>query len=476
MQTQRAVVAIAELLAEEKRLGRAAFGPRIRVAADSIPPSESLDVAELLSLHHHFQTALAIVDRIAGNPTQSAYEVFRAGVVAYACRDPRRAITLFERVLAARPDDAGVLTELAVARLSQGDLEAARDLLDRAVRKGPNWVPALHESVLIGPVDQRSDALAQLTRIAMDPARLPPNWVVRLWFALGKAYDDLGEWERAWNAYETGARAAFQNRGDVDLAHRRAAATLRSAPLVAEGAPDRIVFIVGMPRSGTTLAEQILLGADGAASIGETPALDHSARIWDQSASHERWRDDALGAFRSNYTAFWPEYESHSASIVIDKTPGNYLWAAPASRAFPGAHFLHCQRSAMETCWSLYTTWFGAGTPWSYHLDAIAKAYVRYHDYMAVLRETLGDRLIDFDHSALLAAPESATKDLFQRARLPWAPTVIETASRSKPVVTPSMTQVRRRIGDVATRRYEPYLPHLGALVDTLQKAGVDIA
>jgi tetratricopeptide (TPR) repeat protein len=470
---------VQKLLETERRVGRTGTGDMLRRALTSVSPAEALPTAELLSLAHHYRAAISLVERNRNAWRQSHQEQFRAAVIYYVCRQPQKAIELLEELRRVRPNDPGVLTELAVAYVSIGAIDTAKALLRAAAHAEPRWIPALHELSLLSKFAPDDQTFVSLKDALKDESRLPRSWAIRLHYALGKSYDDLGDHASAWNAFASGARLAFKSQEDsARLAHLQAEEISRSAPPLPSEPAAKILFVVGMPRSGTTLVEQVLLGAEDSSSIGESPALECAIRLWLQKSEADpraRWGDQSLRILTGEYDLFWPEYDEGRASILVDKTPGNYLWAAPVTRAFPGARIVHCKRDPLEVCWSLYTTWFGVGTAWSYDLKSIANAYKRYHNFTADWTARLGSALIEVQHQDLASDPVASSQALFRDAGLRWNPTAIETHERSRPVVTPSMGQVRRKIGDVSLRRHKVYLPYLEPLVDALAEAGIAV-
>jgi hypothetical protein len=384
---------------------------------------------------------------------------------------------------------------LGVAHVAQGDTDAARVAFERALAATPNSAAAMHELALLARVRPGDPLLGKLQALTKDAARLPPLDRARMHYALGKAYDDLGEPKRALDAFADGAGVFHRHRDLEDTsrhkfdeddgvrAHDVAVRLFTGRALKPGKRESGYIFIVGMPRTGTTMTEQILLGDARVGSVGETYAFPESAWPWlagldplqaDAAALDALFQPERLEAAARNYELRVQDYDAGAAAIVLDKTPPNYVWA-PLAVAALGGRIVHCSRNALDTCWSLYTTWFGAATSWSYDFAAIARTYGRYHRLMGSWREALGEAMIDAPYEVMVAHPPEMSAKLYAHCGLAWRPEVLDFAASGRTVITPSRAQVRKAVSASSVRRVAPYLPYIEPLLEALSREGVTI-
>ncbi len=168
------------------------------------------------------------------------------------------------------------------------------------------------------------------------------------------------------------------------------------------------------------------------------------------------------------------DYGLGRAAIIVDKTPTNAPYAPLAAEAL-GAKIVHCKRDPLDTCWSLYTTWFGEGTAWSYDFESIARAYARYERIVRLWGDKIGDAVLDIQYETMVKEPHAVSAALFQHCGLIWRPEVVEFHVRPQTVVTPSMAQVRKPVNTHSVRRLAPYLDLLEPLITALRREDVHV-
>jgi tetratricopeptide (TPR) repeat protein len=301
-------------------------------------------------------------------------------------------------------------------------------------------------------------------------------------FALGKAYLDIGDPERAFRHLEAGNR---QKRASFDYdseetgrwMERISAAFTpeRYARLTGQGAPSTLpVFIIGMPRSGTTLIEQILASHPQVTGAGELSAL--------------RLAIDELGSFPEGLVA--PE---HSAGVearlrqcgaaylarvaplaggrphVVDKMPGNSLYAGAIPLILPGARIIHVRRDPVDTCLSCYTKLFAGHQPFAYDQTELGVFYRQYERLMAHWRELLpGDAFIETDYEAVVDDLEREARRLIDFLGLPWDDACLNFHHNRRVIRTASVNQVRQPIYASSKGRWRAYARYLGPLLEAL--------
>jgi tetratricopeptide (TPR) repeat protein len=315
-----------------------------------------------------------------------------------------------------------------------------------------------------GPLIARMNAALARTDLALQVRQT-------LHFSLGKAHDDMGDYEAAMRNFEAGNRIRAQ-RAPVDLnrlaAHvdRLIRATPRdcqarqSGPGIEDATP---VLIVGMPRCGSTLVEQILSCHPEVAAGGElefwglrdTPRED----IWGLTSTAEATRriaSDYLATLRR----FGPE-----AKRVTDKALGNFIRLGLVHRVFPNATFVHCRRNPIDTALSIFTTNFDTHLAFGANRSDLVFHYRQYRRIMAHWREALPpDRLIEVDYEALVADPEPQIRRLISACGLDWNDACLEPHRNTSKITTASLWQARQPIYRTSVERWRRYEPWLGEL------------
>jgi tetratricopeptide (TPR) repeat protein len=337
--------------------------------------------------------------------------------------------------------------------------------------------------------------LAMLDPAAIDPADLAdlrrgaaaadtdPQTRIGVWFALGEALDRAGADDEAFAAFAAGNRLKHQAlAASADASMRPDAvarahdATLRlvtdlftADALAGAGTGSRSaapIFIIGMPRSGSSLIEQILASHAKVQGLGESAALSDAVDRGFTGAAMKSadWRRLAEAYLDSARRLGWT-----GTPRLVDKTLENHLRVGLIHKMFPRAVILHSLRDPVDTCLACYRQLFVSGNETLYDLGQIGEAYVRYREAMAHWARVLPGRVIDVEHEVLVADPEARIRWLVSEAcGLDWDPACLSFHEASGAVRTASAAQVRRPIFSTSVRRWRRYERHLGPLFAAL--------
>jgi tetratricopeptide (TPR) repeat protein len=394
--------------------------------------------------------ALVIEDR-----NQEAEQVLREILVA----DPRNAMAY---------DLLGsVLSEL-------GRFEEARACFERTVAIAPMLAGSYYDLVRCRPVTNGDNGLLQAMQAALATPGLEAGQRQRIHLAIGKAAEDLGDYALAMQHFDAadGVRrnaasfhsAAFSVEIDRMIARCTSEFVARAPELGNSDATP--VLIVGMPRSGTTLVEQIVSMHPEVGAGGELNFWNVRVTAWQSSGVDE---DTFLAKAASDYLGVLRAI-SPTAARVTDKMPFNFLWAGLIHVAFPRAIIIHCHRAAIDTALSIHQTHFHPSMPFptgGAELVAYFRGYQRLIDHW---RSVLpADRFIEVDYEDLTRAPEPVIRRIIAACGLAWDDACLRPESNPRAVKTPSKWQTRQPIYRTSVerwRRYEPWLGPLRALVD----------
>lgn len=397
------------------------------------------------------------------------------------------ALAAHERAVVLRPDSAEALNFLANAYLSVGRSKDARATFEKAVALAPNDIRMhydLARSARFVPGDPRLKVLEALAeRAAQDPDVFSRD-LIRLHYALGKAYDELGDYDRAFAHFEEGnarqrQNAPFDESGSI--AHFAAIRDVFTADFVRErrGAgseSDLPILILGMPRSGTTLVEQIVSSHPQVNGAGEVLDLDIAYQaVCRRHGLEGRYPEDVPKLPHSAFREIGDLYAERlarrapGAPHVTDKLPGNYHHVALVHLALPRAKILHCMRDPMDTCLSSFTNLFGEKLGYVNDLAALGRLYGRYDALMKHWRAILPQgAFLDISYRELIEDFEAGARRIIAFCGLPWDERVLEFHLNERPVNTVSVTQVRQRIYASSIARWRRYEKHLGPLSEAL--------
>jgi len=434
---------------------------------------------------------------------------FRAGALAYTLGHREEAIGRFRRAAAAggrtgfsrlgkaralltedRNQEAEqVLRETLVADPSNamaydllggllsefGRFDEARACFERAIAIAPLLAGSYYDLVRCRPVTSDDDGLLQRMQAALATPGLEATQRLRLHLAIGKAAEDLGDYALAMQHFDTADAVrrgsasfdsgAFSNEIDRLIARCTPELIARAPEL---GSCDATpVLIIGMPRSGTTLVEQIISMHPEVGAGGELQFWNERGAAWQRSGAAGSERPflakaaaDYLGLLR---------LIAPTAARVTDKMPFNFLWAGLIHVAFPRAIIIHCRRAAVDTALSIHQTHFHPSLPFPTG-DAELVAY--FHSYQRLTehwRSALpAERFIEVDYEDLTRTPEPVIRRIIAACGLAWHDACLRPESNPRAVKTPSKWQTRQPIyrNSVARwRRYEPWLGPLRALI-----------
>ena len=388
------------------------------------------------------------------------------------------------RALALRPDDPGHLYNHATALIALGRLDAAEAALDRVIALAPGDGDAWYNrATLRKQTAQRNHVEALRTQLAATPATATMQ--VPLQYALSKELEDLGADAQAFAALRAGAtarRRGLRYRVEDDLATMQLIAAAFDADFFARthaGHDDpRPLFIVGLPRSGTTLVDRIVSSHSGVASRGETSDLAMALMHCAGPASNKEAlvRRSTTLDFRALGARYCGHLPATATLRQIDKTPVNFLYLGLIAAALPQARIVHVRRDPMDVCYAMYKTLFRMAYPFSYDLDDLARYWLGYAELMAHWRKQLPpERFLEVDYEDLVADQEAVSRRLVAHAGLPWEDACLRFERNPQASLTASAAQVRQPIYRSSVGLWRRYQRELEPLAARLRAAGVAI-
>jgi len=441
-----------------------------------------LDYIDVLRKRQKFERsreeAEALYDRDPASPlfqSHLAIESMQTG-------DYERAFALFDAVLEKLPNDPATLTTRGHALKTTGRQDDAVASYRTAIAAKPD-----HGDAFYALANLKTYRFTEAEIAAMQEQLERPEIAlmdrVHLSFALGKAHEDREEYEASFGFYEAGnALKRRQTRYDADrmseeLAAQKEACT-RDLFESRQGAGDPArdpIFILGLPRAGSTLLEQILAShsqIDGTLELPNVLALAH--RLRGRKAGQSRYpqvlhdlTDEQLTEFGSDFIAN-TRIHRQGAPFFIDKMPNNFRHIGLIQLMLPNATIIDARRDPMDCCFSGFKQLFAEGQDFTYGLTEIGRYYRDYVDLMAHWDEVLPGKVLRVRHEDVLDDLEGQTRRMLDHIGLPFEEECLEFHRTARAVRTASSEQVRRPINRSGQGAWKPYEPWLGDLKTAL--------
>ncbi|MDB5303119.1 MAG: sulfotransferase [Phycisphaerales bacterium] len=393
--------------------------------------------------------------------------------------DMAAALDYSAKAMALAPEDPNSIISRAQVLEGDGQPLAAWRLLEPLIASGLQSDRAMTIYALLAPkVGHEAQAAAMIERRLQD-RRSSPRVLPDLHFAAAALYDRIGRYEEAFAHARQGnglIRRPFNpaTNSAIITAHINyfTSDRLRSLPCATHG-NGRPVLIVGMPRSGTSLVEQILASHPEVFGAGELSALNFVARSLESAARPVRTLMpmclDQLSLEQANIAA--ADYLrqitaiNSTARYVTDKLPSNFLYLGLAEILFPECHVIHCVRDPRDTCLSCYFTYFASGNAFSFDLGQLAGFYRDYRRMMQHWKQVLTLPMLDVRYEDVVADVEGQTRRMLEFLDLPWDDRCLRFHENKRPVVTSSRDQVRRPLYASSVGRWQHYQRHIPELL-----------
>jgi tetratricopeptide (TPR) repeat protein len=392
----------------------------------------------------------------------------------------------YRQAIAVDAGFAGAHHNLGVILKETGRLDEATQAVKRAIDLAPRNTAYYEQLAALRPFVAGDRYVKTLEDLANSPAALNDVEQAHLHFALARACEDTGRFDAAFAQLLAGNRLKRRQAGYDEAAELGCMDRLRevfSADFMARrqglgksgaGKSSALpVFIIGMPRSGTTLIEQILASHAEVFGAGELALFDQAAgAIMSALPGSPPFPDMALSMSDEHFRALAESYlgklvqRAPKASRIVDKMPGNFLFAGLIHLALPNAVIIHAVRDPIDTCVSCFSTLFSCGQGHTYDLAELGRYYRHYRALMAHWRSVLPrGRMIDVRYEELVGDVEGVARRLIAHCGLAWDPRCLDFHRTDRMVRTASATQVRRPIYQSSVRRWRKYQNFLGPLL-----------
>lgn len=475
----------------ERGVGRLAQAERTFRRAIELGPQRydaAIELARMYLQSNRYGDAVALVESFEPMLDDSPLYLDVAGTIYVSVGLPERAWPLLKRANELQPGVAALRANLAACAVYVGEIGTAKSLYRALLDESPNHQKYHYELSRLERADDDSHIEA-MKEVLNAHGRQAGNTVF-LRYALGKECEDLQRWDEAFEWYRTAGDEArslanYDVQSDIDLIDRIIAVCnrdwlLHGNPVTRSRHQSKTpIFVVGLPRTGTTLTERILSCHSEIESAGESFLLQTTIKRASGVRTNDAMTPTVIeAAARKDLAGIADGYLESVAfkfgdkPMFIEKLPENFFYLGFIAKAFPDARIIHLNRNPMDACFALYKQSFFR---YAYSLDDLGRFYVAFARLREHWRTTLGDRMIEVGYEALVADQEARTRDMLGHIGVEFEPACLAFERNRAASNTASTVQIREKIHARSVGRWRRFEPHLQPLIAHLRDAGIDI-
>jgi tetratricopeptide (TPR) repeat protein len=386
------------------------------------------------------------------------------------------------------PESMEALGALGRSYLTVGRTEDARAIFQKALALHIDDVHPHLDMARVGKFTQGDPRLGPLESFVATEEWLSARDRAALHFTLGRAFDEMGEYDKAFDHFSQANAAQREHQPDTEAADTAWFESARQvftpdffAARAGMGSQSAVpIFVLGMPRSGTTLTEQIISSHPMVRGAGEVQDLEIATRIVrhrhtlaaDMPLVARDFTPDQLRELGDTYVGRLQERAPNTgkdgSERITDKLLGNYNRIGLIQVALPNAVIIHCRRNPVDNCVSIYTNHFVESLEHANDLARLGRYYRRYHALMEHWRTVLPGRFLDVQYEETVQDIETMAQKVIAWCGLPWDPRCLDFQNNARRVATLSITQVRQPVYTSSVARWRHYEKHLGPLLEAL--------
>lgn len=464
---------------------------RRSLAIDDNRHDSAIELADQLILSRRSKEAVALIDKYVDKLSNSPRYLDMAGTVLSSIGLHHRAWPLYLKANELQPDIELFQANLAACAVVVGEIEEADKAYRRLLEKRPDHQRNHYQLARLQNAKDEEHVQQMLDIVENNGLSADRN--IYLYYAIAKEYEDLGKWAQSFDFYKTAGDAVksvanYDVATDVSLIDTIIETC--NADWLAEGPSNKPTevagrtpcFVLGLPRTGTTLTERIISSHSQVQTIGETLLVEFAIRKISGVATTDRMNAEIVRAAAkadiyavANEYLDLVEYALGEEPIFIDKLPYNYLFIGFIAKAYPDAKIVHLNRHPLDACFAMYKQVFTWAFKFSYTLDNLADFYIAYARLMDHWRETLGDRIIDVHYEELVSDTEGQTRALLDRLDLDFEDACLHFEKNKAASATASSVQIREKAHTKSIDKWKRFEEQLQPLADRLREAGIEV-
>lgn len=431
--------------------------------------------------------ALAIDPAELDSPDDAA----ALGAIFSACGELTPARESFKHAWQMAPERFDLMQSYAGALTAAGQFAEAEDILNKAARQRPEDAHIWYALAFNRKQTEENNPIDKIKSL-LKAGSVHERDQVFLHYALGKCLEDTSNYDGAFTHFEAGARLRRGHmRYDVGpdvkgMAKLREIFTKEtlSQNLASDIADCRPIFVLGLPRSGTTLIERIISAHLDVGSIGEATTFTHAlGTLIEQSSGGQRLaREQAIEhSLQLDPNALGRAYiegiepRSHGHVRIVDKMPLNFLYIGLIRKALPHAKIILVRRGALDNCWAMFSTLFRQAYPFTYNFDELSDYYAGFDALMSHWTTICGPDILSVNYEDVTENLEGEARRIIDYLDLDWQEDCLSFHKNSAPTATASAAQVRSPIYKSSVGRWQRFGSHLDPLKDALESRGITL-
>ena len=434
--------------------------------------------------------ALELLDNLKVDDLKQAAEFDALGNLYSLCKDQARALEYFEKAVTLEPTNSHFQMNTGLIRQTLGELDGAESAMSMAISLNPGDHQAwLHRSRLRRQTTSSNHVMdmEKLLEEGIDSWQGEAN----IRYAIAKEYEDLHDHAASFRHLKAGSairRRHMKHDARADLDAIDAIIGSFSKEFfdreIRGYESEEPIFILGLPRTGTTLVERILGSHSDVYAAGELNNFAENLiqQVQQSAPTMPTNRNQLIAAatgvnFESLGMAYIQSTRPHTGNTkrFIDKLPLNFLYCGLIARALPEATIIHLTRHPMDTCYAIYKTLFKQAYPFSYDLEELGQYYLAYRKLMQHWHDLMPGTIFDVSYEDLVANQEEVSRKLVARCRLEWDNSCLAFHKNPEPSMTASLTQVRQPIYSTSIGQWRNYREELRPLLDLFENAGLAV-
>ena len=443
----------------------------------------AIELASQLIMLNRYQEARELLDRYAEQLPDEAVYLDQAGHAWFVMGKYDKAWPLFERAVNLKPNAEIFQAHKAACAVFLGKTDVARSIYTRILKRNPKNQRIHYELAQL----ERAKNDIHVKQMLKAVRKGKPSENIFLYYALGKEYEDLGRWEKSFDFYKRAGDAVtsvsrYDVREDVAVIDEVIATCdkrwLQDRPSTKK-TEQTPIFIVGLPRTGTTLTDRILSSHSLVQSAGESQLLQMVLRDGSRAGNVVGINDSQIQAAAqrepASIAAAYMDAVSHrldGSPLFIEKLPENVLYLGFVAKAWPNAKIVHLRRHPMDACFAMYKQSYFR---FAYSLDDLGEYYLAYDRLSRHWRETLGSRMIELNYEDLVTDQETQTRRLLDGLGLDFEEACLHFDANAAPVATASSVQVREKVHSRSVQKWKKFEAQLQPLRKKLEEGGVQL-
>jgi tetratricopeptide (TPR) repeat protein len=404
-----------------------------------------------------------------------AYAYNNLGIVLEELRKFSESEMCFKKAIKLTPNFAEAYYNYGNNLEQQGKLKDAQVNFEKAIIINPALARAHRQLSSIKKFDIYDDQYHLLQKIYLDK-NISDDQLCHINFSLAKIYEDLENFEKAFKHFEEGNKIQkkflnYNIKTDIELFNQIKLSfqkIKKNIPSIKRNKSDLTpIFIIGMPRSGTTLVEQIISSHSKVSGLGELPFV---SQIGLKIANGLlEYNSETVLKFRNAYLEKIKNFSDKSL-IITDKMPQNFLYIGLIATSFPEAKILQIKRDKAAVCWANYKQWFKSkDLSYSYSINDIIKYYELYEDLMNFWKKFFNNRIYEVNYESLTVNHEDEIKKLIKYLDLDWEDGCLSPEKNKRAITTASNKQIRNKIFKGSSQKWKNYKPFLNGILDNLE-------